>query len=165
MSNLARLLILCIALSCLGAYTVASAAPSANEALNIVGEYNCVTRDSSGLTSTFHSSNTASAPWLRAQTSAPAAKGSPAYSGLVFVAFDAKAKRGSIIGVDSSGTYWTRHSTSPHFDDSQWIDVDPADGTRATIKVRNSGGEYTFTSQAPKPGGGVSRASTVCTRT
>lgn len=159
-----RFLILGAALFYFSACLPSTAAPVARGVFSIVGKYNCVTRDGQG-TSTFRSSNTIWSPWLRVQTSAPAANGSPANVGQVFANFDDKAKRGSIIGVDNDGTYWTRHSTSARFEDSQWVDVDPADGVKATIKVRNSGREYTFTSVAPKPGGGVSRATTVCTRT
>lgn len=130
---------------------------------SIVGSYSCVTYDGGRAIDRFQSVNASFGNWLKATTTSKG-NGGTTDIGQVYVGFDQAAKRWSIVGVDSSGAYWTRHSTSKYFDDSQWVDVDPNDGGRAIVRVLKSGAQYTFDFTSPGNHGGSDVTHTVCTR-
>lgn len=136
---------------------------AASGARSIVGAYGCVTYDAGKVQDRFQSVNTLWGGWLKVDTT-EVGSGEPSRQGQVFVGFDQTAKRWSIIGVDSSGAYWIRHSTSRDFDGSRWSDTDPDDGGRAFIRVLKSGTQYTFDFTSLKRGGGSDASHTVCSR-
>lgn len=131
--------------------------------VSIVGTYNCATYRGAHVVDRFQSVNVPWGTWLKVTTTSEGNDG-PSDVGQVFVGFDRGAKRWSIVGVDSSGEYWTRHSTTKNFDDSRWVDVDPDDGGRAIVRVLKSGAQYTFDFTSPGNRGGSDVTHTVCTR-
>lgn len=136
---------------------------AASGARSIVGTYDCVTYGAGHVQDRFQSVNALWGGWLKVNT-AKVGSSEPSQQGQVFVGFDPTAKRWSIIGVDSSGAYWIRHSSSKDFDGSRWVDTDPDDGGRAHIRVLRSGVQYTFDFTSPKRGGGNDVSHTVCSR-
>lgn len=132
---------------------------------SIVGTYSCLTDSGGKVVGRFQSDNAIWGSWLRVNTTSPPQRGRTPVLGRVFLGYDANAKRWSIVGVDSTGAYWTRHSTATIFDGSHWLDSDPADGGRAVIRVLHSGKQYTFDLASPAANDTLDRSHTVCTRT
>lgn len=130
----------------------------------IVGTYDCIVSSGGRRIDRFQSVNTAWRTWLQVTTTSASTAGKPPDVAHVFVGFDPEAKRWNIVGVDSSGSYWTRHSTSKAFDGSRWIDDYPADGGTAVVRVLKSGAEYTFDLSLPKGNGASDSSRVVCMR-
>lgn len=129
----------------------------------IVGTFNCVTHESGGSVWHFHSVNRAWGAWVRVETTFAPQNGQPADSASVFVGFDAKAKQWNIISIDIDGSYYTRSSRSQAFGGSRWVDVYPADGSKAVVGLRGKR-QYTFDLVTAGKKGRSSSSHTICTR-
>jgi hypothetical protein len=130
---------------------------------SIIGAFNCVTHESSGVVWHFHSVNHLWGAWVRADTTFAPQNGQPANSASTFVGFDRDAKRWNIVSLDIAGSYYTRYSGSAAFNGSRWADGYPADGANAVIRLRGTR-QYTFDLVSPGRGGRAETSSTVCTR-
>jgi hypothetical protein len=151
------------ALALASVVSIAAAAPQPG-VHSIVGTYDCVVYADGRRVDHFRSVNVAWKAWVHVTTTRDAEKGKPPDVSETYVGFDADAKRWNIVGVDASGSYWTRHSTSQLFDGSRWIDDYPADGGTAIVRVRGSGAQYTFDLSLPKSNGSSDNSHVVCTR-
>jgi hypothetical protein len=141
--------------------TAAALTPS-QEVRTMTGSYNCVTHDGHQ-TWRFHSANTAWGEWLHVVATFAPQNGAPADDARVYVGFDRDAKQWNIISIDGSGSYYTRRSSSPNLNNSQWIDAYPADGARATLTI-SSLRQYTFDLTTPHGTKPSTLSHTVCTR-
>lgn len=133
------------------------------EVHSLAGRFECITKDSQNQIWRVSTVNKPYGAWLRLDARYPAQNGQPAGTAITLVGFDNSEKRWNIVSVDGDGTYYTRYSTSHHFDGSQWVDGFPADGGRAVVRITSSA-EYTFDLTTPTGSGKTSRSHTVCMR-
>jgi hypothetical protein len=129
-------------------------------AASIVGTFNCMTR-AGAATFHFHSENQPWGAWVRADTSFPAQAGLSASFSSTFVGYNSDTKQWNIIAINRAGSYYTRTSKSPAFNNSHWTDAYPSDGGKALITVTPR--RYTFDLSTPGANG-PSTSETVCTR-
>jgi hypothetical protein len=158
MRHLVRLFIAALTI----AVPAAAAAADAPGVASIAGTFNCVTHTNDGTIWRFHSVNHPWGAWVRADTTFAPQNGLPAQVSSTFVGFDAAAKQWNIVSIDRAGSYYTRYSSSPAFNGSQWTDGYPADGAHAMIHVTPQ--QYTFDFRAAPKNGKSDASRTICTR-
>jgi hypothetical protein len=135
-----------------------TAATTAQQAHGLAGTFACVTRDTNRTIWRFTTRNEPFGAWLRLRASFSAQNGLSPRSADTYLGYDADDDRWSIVSLSSSGTYYTRYSTSPSLNGSHWIDDRPADGGTALIETPN-GSEYIFKFHSPRDS-----SITTCTR-
>lgn len=128
----------------------------------IIGTFRCSGRDAGGALWQFRSVNR---PWgtqVRADTVFAPQHGQPADYASTYIGFDASTRHWNIVSVDQDGTYFTRYSSSRHFNGARWTDRYPADGATAVVYANQSG--YTFELTSRDKNGRSFTGKTVCRR-
>jgi hypothetical protein len=129
----------------------------------LTGTYACRDTGNQGPDWHFTSENISFGQWVRAKTSFPPQNGTGANISQAFVGYDRGAKRWNIVVINDDGSYYTRYSTSPQLNGSQWKDLNPADGGTAVITLPNSK-QYVFDFHGAPKGGKIEHDRVVCTK-
>lgn len=130
----------------------------------MAGAYQCVNRETGGVVWRFASNNTIDGPWLVVHTTFAPQNGQGAQKGVTYVGYDSDAKRWNIVAIQSTGSYYTRSSTSTDINGSRWTDGYPSDGGRAVLRIPSTQ-KYTFDLVTPQDKGPAVESHVVCTHT
>jgi hypothetical protein len=130
-----------------------------DEAHSLIGTYSCVTRSTDHTTWRFTTVNAPFGAWLRLYATFAPQNGAPAQTNFTYLGYDQTSKRWNIVSMRSSGSYYTRFSTSRELNGSRWVDGYPADGGTAVITIP-SPSQYLFAFTTAED-----RSLTTCTRT